>query len=168
MCEANRFSSWSKMLGSIRGRPVSLKRPIQIPEGDGALVARMAAGHAGCAPRSAADGGGYTVLHAGQRGRAAAGVRPVVRLSDVVRGARLRGDVLGAHHPAEGQARAKGAVRRSGTFFIRSPAASSGQAGSRLGRSQPSRRSRRSRRGRAGDGHGNHGAGGGPVPTVRA
>jgi hypothetical protein len=43
-----------------------------------------------------------------------------------------------------------------------------GQAGSRLGRTQPSRRSRRSRRGRAGDGHSSHGAGGGPVPTVRA
>ena len=29
MCEANQFSSWSKMLGSIRGRPVALKLPIQ-------------------------------------------------------------------------------------------------------------------------------------------
>jgi hypothetical protein len=29
MCEANQFSWWSKMLGSIRGRPVELKLPIQ-------------------------------------------------------------------------------------------------------------------------------------------
>jgi hypothetical protein len=29
MCEANQFSSWSKMLGSIRGRPVAPKLPIQ-------------------------------------------------------------------------------------------------------------------------------------------
>jgi hypothetical protein len=29
MCEVNQFSSWSKMLGSIRGRPVALKLPIQ-------------------------------------------------------------------------------------------------------------------------------------------
>jgi hypothetical protein len=29
MCEANQFSLWSKMLGSIRGRPVALKLPIQ-------------------------------------------------------------------------------------------------------------------------------------------
>jgi hypothetical protein len=29
MCEANQFLSWSKMLGSIRGRPAALKLPIQ-------------------------------------------------------------------------------------------------------------------------------------------
>jgi hypothetical protein len=29
MSEANQFSLWSKMLGSIRGRPVALKLPIQ-------------------------------------------------------------------------------------------------------------------------------------------
>jgi hypothetical protein len=29
MCEVNQFSSWSKMLGSIRGHPVALKLPIQ-------------------------------------------------------------------------------------------------------------------------------------------
>ena len=29
MCEVNQFSSWSKMLGSIRGRPVALKPPIR-------------------------------------------------------------------------------------------------------------------------------------------
>jgi hypothetical protein len=29
MCEASQFSSWSKMLSLIRGRPVVLKLPIQ-------------------------------------------------------------------------------------------------------------------------------------------
>ena len=29
LCEANQFSSWAKMLGAIRGRPVALKLPIQ-------------------------------------------------------------------------------------------------------------------------------------------
>ena len=27
MCEGNQFSSWAKMLGAIRGRPVALKLP---------------------------------------------------------------------------------------------------------------------------------------------
>ena len=57
MCEANQFSSWSKLLGSIRGHPVALKLPIH-PEGNGALVARVAAELAGRPQRSAADGGG--------------------------------------------------------------------------------------------------------------
>ena len=55
------------------------------PEGYGALVARVAAGLAGRTSSSAADGGGHPGLLAGQQGREAAGVRPVVRLPHVLR-----------------------------------------------------------------------------------
>jgi hypothetical protein len=58
MSEANQFSSWSKMLGSIQGRPVALKLPIQkatvrwlLAWRPDTLAARVAAGHAGCTPR---------------------------------------------------------------------------------------------------------------------
>jgi hypothetical protein len=38
---------------------------------------------------------------------AAAGMRPVVRLSDIVRGARLRREVLGAHQPVKNDTQSK-------------------------------------------------------------
>jgi hypothetical protein len=96
MSEANQFSSWSKMLGSIQGRPVALKLPIQkatvrwlLAWRPDTLAARVAAGHAGCSrggrtrwllawrPDTLAahrDGCGHPGLLAGQRGGAAAGV----------------------------------------------------------------------------------------------
>jgi hypothetical protein len=56
----------------------------------------------------AADSSCHIGLPSGQRGRAAAGVLPVVQLPDVVRCTRLGGVVLGAHQPAEERHAAQG------------------------------------------------------------
>jgi hypothetical protein len=85
VCEINRFSSWSKMLGSIRGHPVALKLPIQKATVRWLLAWRPST----LAAHRARLLTVVATLGSLQRGRAAAGVLPVVRLSDIVPGARL-------------------------------------------------------------------------------
>jgi hypothetical protein len=127
MCEANQFSLWSKMLGSIRGRSVALKLPIQKATVRWLLVLRpdsLAAHRA----RLLSDGGGHPGLLAGQRGREAASVQPVVRLPHVSMASDVASQGGGAGPGRDRHRRARSAVR-AGWRGGPSPGTASGHRG---------------------------------------
>ena len=75
----NQFSSLAKMLGSVRGRPLNLKFPIQKHTVRWLLAWRPPPSHDdGGAPGAPPDGGGNARVPVGSRSRAAASLRSVV------------------------------------------------------------------------------------------